>query len=190
MSDFENKLKNLLTFLDLETTVPRLWLNDYFDRVVSEIDVIAESKIIAINVLNPRGNLIDKINKTRDGFIAEINKLKEINFSYYEQYKAELDTELDEIIESTKAFFIQNPKRKAMMAKQFNMKMLYYLRRLFFSTCFLVSTTQNKNELIGNLIVVDYYLDGFQIEQIRSHVNSVAANSPEYNDIYYSVSVI
>ena len=80
MSDFENKLKNLLSFLDLETTVPRLWLNDYFDRIVNEIDVIAESKINAISVLNPSSILIDKINKTRDILIAEINKLKEVNF--------------------------------------------------------------------------------------------------------------
>ena len=122
MSDFENKLKNLLSFLGLETTVPRLWLNDYFDRVVSEIDVIAESKINAINVLNPSSILIDKINKTRDRFITEINKLKEANFSYYEEYKVELNTELDEIIASTKAFFIQKIRHFQQLDPRFFVK--------------------------------------------------------------------
>jgi hypothetical protein len=190
MANFEDKLKNLLSNLGLETTIPKLWINEYFDKVIAEIDVIAETKI---NAIDSSETEIQKINDTRDKYIVDVNKLKEINFSYYETYKEELDKELNEIIESTKSSFIQYPKKTAIVDNQFQMKMLYYLRHLFFKTCFLVSSSQN--ELIGDLVLVDYHFETYQIEQIRGYISSifkkgVFKNFYGYNTIYYSVSIV
>ena len=83
------------------------------------------------------------------------------------------------------------PNRKFMLDKEFNMRMLYFLRHLFYCTCFLVydlnvypydykNIDKEKNinsikkfiynnniDYIGNLVIVDYYLEQHQLVEIK-----------------------
>jgi hypothetical protein len=54
----------------------KIRISDYFDSLISKIDVVVESKV-AKNQLDT--NLLSKLNKQRDDFIKEINYVQAYN---------------------------------------------------------------------------------------------------------------
>ena len=181
----EAKLKNLLSNFNLETTNPKLWIDEFFNRLINKVDVVVEKKIM---IKNDDEQFIFKINQTRDKFIQEINRIKNVNFQYYETYQDKLDKELEELLVWTKEYIKQYPNRKVLLERDFNMKMLYYLRHLFYCICFLIYDPEvypfdyeteeeeikeikkfkynNQIDYIGNLVIVDYYLEKCHIDEI------------------------
>ena len=182
----EKKLKKLLSNFDLETTSPKLWIDEYFNRQIYLVHAVVETKI---SHKKDDESFVFEINQARDKFLQEINRIKHVNFRYYETYQDKLDKELDELLEWTKEYIKQYPNRKVMLERDFNMRMLYFLRHLFYCTCFLIfdpdvypfdykkERKQIKQvrkfkynfiiDYIGNLVIVDYYLEKCQIDEIK-----------------------
>ena len=182
----EAKLGKLLSNFNLETTNPVFWIDEYFNRQINQVDVVAETKI-AIRINDE--SFVFEINQKRDKFIKEINRIKNVNLDYYKTYQDKLDKELDELLEWTKEYIKQYPNRKVMLERDFNMRMLYFLRHLFYCTCFLAydpevypfdykhfendtllikNVMYNTNiDYIGNLVIVDYYFEKCQLDEIK-----------------------
>ena len=109
MHRVETKLKNLLLNLNLETQNPKLWIHDHFDSLINQLDIFVEKKITA---KYDDEHFVSGINQTRERFINEINKLKQLNLSYYEAYQDGLDNELRELIDWSTDYILTYPTRK------------------------------------------------------------------------------
>ena len=100
----KNKIRNLLLSFNLETTNPVYWIDEYFNRQINQVDVVAETKI-ALRINDE--SFVFEINQKRDKFIKEINRIKNVNLDYYKTYHDKLDKELDELLEWTKEYIKQ-----------------------------------------------------------------------------------
>ena len=148
---------------------PKLWIVDYYDSMINEIDVRCEtifSMVIKQHLENEedgRENEIQtNLNGIRARFIQEITAVQESNLLQYEKNSVEIYKKFEQISQ------IENDHVQSVMIDE--------LKRTIFSRdyCFLITNhldlmmhTHRSTRLGLKLVVCDWYLDENQVEYLR-----------------------
>jgi hypothetical protein len=128
---------------DINTNTPRFEIVDYFDSVINQIDIDAESKIVLHEKFTDENsfNSIKQINSIRNKYLEKIKKIQGFNLNAYDRDKENCDIALDKLKKNEKT------KRYQILFRKF----AFYLNSKSLEHVF------SRNTL-GLLVVLDWFL--------------------------------
>jgi hypothetical protein len=159
-NQIEIRIEQLFKEMDIKGVYPKLWLIEYFDDLINQIDIKVEKTIIklhkdielnSIENKDDQGqdlNLDEKINKLnliRETFIEQIQNCLTFNLENFEFISDEVNDELDQILQKFKSEFKTKESNES-LETEFKSNINKIQVRIFKKFCFLIKLPNHTNE--------------------------------------------
>lgn len=165
----EKDLKEYIEEFKFTFKCPKLFISNYFSKTRTEVDISAE-KLLGLNVNSTQ--IYDKINNNRIAIINEINSFEEECLLNLKKNSIKDKSLVDDLNESIKV--IDNEldnkydikKHANYVFRQYNkLKTHLFLNKgLIFTQRLTNDSFKSDNTWFGILILIDDYLDEYQID--------------------------
>ena len=143
-------------FSESEFSAARLDIVDYFDTLVNQIDIEAETKITLIkrklnNADNDDHFVLRQINAIRSKFVDKIRAIQVFNLASLDCNKENCDNNLVRL-----KTFDDMHRRNRLLLKKF----AFYLNRQSLESF-------SRNSILGLLVIIDWYLDESELDVLK-----------------------
>jgi hypothetical protein len=165
-----------MNYLDQDN--PKLWIVDYYELLLNELDVRVETicEKIHLNEVSNASEIENELNRIRSQFVKEIKRVQERNLLNFEQKSQSFLEKINNKGEN----FTRNDKINE------NVKEIIFSDYCFFITNNLdIMLHSNRSTRLGlKLITCDWYLNENQVENLRklltNSINEILANEVIY----------
>lgn len=165
----------------LDQDHPKLWIVDYYELLLNELDVRVETicEKIHLNEVSNASVIENELNRIRSQFVKEIKRVQERNLLNFEQKSQSFLEKINNKGEN----FTKNEKTET----------IERIKEIIFSDyCFLITNNldvmlhSNRSTRLGlKLIICDWYLNENQVENLRKLLTN-SINEILTNEVIYS----